>query len=175
MAAPDLTETAILTRLTSFLEAVLPAGVEVVQGQDNRVPEPVGPDFVVFWPINRARLGTNLGEYDPLDETKAVTTPVKFTVQVDVHGPNGADNAQVIMSLWRDPYGCEFMDPIAAPLYGEDFPQLPFANENDQLENRWVLRLHMQANISVSTPQEFADTLAITLVEVDTTYPPGAA
>ena len=45
--------------LRSFLLSVLPAGVEVIQGQDSRVPEPSNVDFVVMTPITRERLATN--------------------------------------------------------------------------------------------------------------------
>lgn len=50
----------IYVALRGFLLAILPAGIEVVQGQDNRVPEPEGVDFVVMWAINRNRLSTNV-------------------------------------------------------------------------------------------------------------------
>lgn len=48
--------------LRSFLISILPAGVEVIEGQDNRVPEPEGTEFVVMTPIGRPRMGTNFDE-----------------------------------------------------------------------------------------------------------------
>jgi hypothetical protein len=39
---------------------VLATGVEVVQAQDNRVPEPVGADYVTMTPLRRPRLSTNV-------------------------------------------------------------------------------------------------------------------
>lgn len=174
MATVDITEAAILAKLGDFLTDVLPAGVEIVQGQDNRVPPPASDNYVVFWPSRRARLATNSHEYTPGADTKAATTEVELIVQVDIHGSNSADNAQVVTTLWRDPYACEFMDPVAAPLFAEEPVQLPFWNDQEQTENRWVLKLHLQANVTVSTAQEFADTLTVDLIEVDTTYPPGA-
>lgn len=175
MATVDLTESVIFAKLGDFLTDALPqlAG-SIVQGQENRVPPPQAGDYVVFFPTRRARLRTNVGEYAPVLDKRSVTTGVEITVQVEVHGPNSADNAQVITSLWRDPYGVEFMDPVCAPLFAEEPVQFPFWNDQEQTENRWVLKLHLQANVTVSTAQEFADTLHIDLVEVDTTYPPGA-
>ncbi|MGJ4855509.1 hypothetical protein ACN6KF_001455 [Labrys sp. La1] len=58
IAAP--TQSNIFVALRSFLTAILPAGVEVVQGQDNRVPEPQGEDYVLMVPILRNRLSTNI-------------------------------------------------------------------------------------------------------------------
>jgi len=39
---------------------VLTTGVEVIQAQDNRVPEPVGSDYLTMTPLRRARLATNV-------------------------------------------------------------------------------------------------------------------
>ena len=57
---PAPTQSAIFVALRSFLTAILPAGVEVVQGQDNRVPEPQGEDYVLMVPVLRNRLSTNI-------------------------------------------------------------------------------------------------------------------
>jgi hypothetical protein len=59
----SLTESQTLTALRSFLLSILPTGIEVVRGQDNRVPEPVGPDFVTMTPTLRGRLETNVDAY----------------------------------------------------------------------------------------------------------------
>jgi hypothetical protein len=59
---PSPNQSQVAAALVSFLRGILP-GVEIIAGQDNRVPEPVGPDFVVFWPIRRRRIATNLDLY----------------------------------------------------------------------------------------------------------------
>lgn len=61
--APSPNQSAIMTALGNFLASILPAGVLVVQGQDNRVPEPIGADFVIMTPIMRQRLETNVDTY----------------------------------------------------------------------------------------------------------------
>lgn len=40
--------------------ATMTTGIEVIEGQDNRVPEPVGGDFVVFTIMRQERLETNV-------------------------------------------------------------------------------------------------------------------
>lgn len=171
------TEQAILTSVRGFLLEATGNTLEVVQGQVNRVPEPESDTFVVFWPAGRHRLSTNRNTYDTLDNLREITTPMELIVQADVHGAtsSAADIAQDIYSLWRDPFACSVLGDVAQPLFCEDPVQMPFANGEKQTENRWVLRLHLQANMTVSTPQDFADSLAFELVEVDTTYPPGAS
>jgi len=61
--ALSFTESQTFAALRSFLLSILPAGIEVVRGQDNRVPEPEGSDFVVMTPILRERLETNVDTY----------------------------------------------------------------------------------------------------------------
>lgn len=56
----SVTQSQTLAALRSFLLAALPAGVEVVSGQINRVAEPQGDNYVVMTPILRTRLSTNI-------------------------------------------------------------------------------------------------------------------
>jgi hypothetical protein len=58
--APSVTQSQMMAAFRSFLLAILPANTEVIAGQDNRVSEPEGEDFVVMTPILRNRLSTNI-------------------------------------------------------------------------------------------------------------------
>ncbi len=214
-------------------------GVEVVQAQTNRVPEPAVPDFVTMTPIMQTRLETNVDTYQDVSFTASIAgtvmtvtavafgtiaigqtvfgvglasptkiialgtgtggigtytvtpsqtvasekmssggeiflQPTKVTVQLDVHGPNSAENAQTISTLFRDEYAVRAFAAKGfdvTPLFVSDPRQLPFENENAQVENRWVIDAVMQANQVIRAPQEFADQLDITLIEVDAAYP----
>jgi hypothetical protein len=59
-AIVSFTESDILTAARALLLGIVPAGVECIKGQVNLVPEPLGPDYVVFWPLRRERLSTNV-------------------------------------------------------------------------------------------------------------------
>lgn len=214
-------------------------GVEVVQAQTNRVPEPAVPDFVTMTPIMQSRLETNVDSYRDVsftasiagntmtvtavafgslavgqtvfgvnvaDGTKIIALgsgiggvgtytvsqaqtvasekmasgakiflqPTKIMVQLDVHGPNSADNSQTISTLFRDDFAVQAFKASGfdvTPLFASDPRQLPYVNENQQTENRWVIDVHMQANPTIRAPQEFADQLDITLIDVDAAYP----
>jgi hypothetical protein len=247
MTAPvlSLTESQTLTALRSFLLAVLPAGVEVVRGLDNRVPEPAGANFVVMTPIMRERLETNVDRYDGLDiETltfaaltnipslgdqvsnsgatasgivsaisglnvvvlpatgsyfavgdtvtdttaalpigtvtavsyggKASLQPMKVTVQLDIHGPASADNAQIISTLFRDEYGVTQFSTSGfdvVPLYADDPKQLPYLNGEQQIEERWSIDAVMQTNPVVTTPMQFMDAISVNVISVEAVYP----
>lgn len=101
--------------------------------------------------------------------------PTQVTVQLDVHGPNSADNAQIISTLFRDDYAVQSMTASGfdlAPLYADDPKQVPFANDQQQIEYRWVIDARLQVNPTVSVPQQFADQLNAILIDVDAKYPP---
>jgi len=97
--------------------------------------------------------------------------PTKLTIQVDVHGPDGANNAQVISTLMRDPYAVERFAELnedVIPLYADDPKQTPFLNENQQYEDRWTVEVMLQANQTVAgIPQQFAGSLVVDLVAAD--------
>jgi hypothetical protein len=233
------TQSAALTALRSFLVGILAAGVEVMQGQDNRVPEPAARDFVVMTPIMRRRLATNVDSYSDVLYTGSIagTTltvsavtygalavgkpvfgvgvtdgtmitalgtgsggtgtytvspgqtvssrelasgqellkqPTEWTVQLDVHGPNGGDNAQLISTMLRDEYATRrFVElgDFAVPLYADDPKQLAFIDSEKQFENRWVITACLQINPVVAAPQQFADDIDVPLIPADIVYP----
>ncbi len=63
MPALDITQSAAQAVLRSFLLSVLPPNTDVIESQDNRVPEPSNPNFVAMTAIRRVRLETNIDSY----------------------------------------------------------------------------------------------------------------
>ncbi len=59
----SLTEQNALDAFRAFLIGLVSNSVSVIKGQINRVPEPLNPDFIIFWPINQKRLSTNETTY----------------------------------------------------------------------------------------------------------------
>lgn len=169
---PSITETNIVKAIGDFLTAIMPAGVVILQGQVNRVAEPNSPDFVIMTPTIRSRLATNqnggwIGVVAPTVIT--VTMAMQVDIQLDIHGPNSSDNAQTIMSLWRDDYAATALAATGlglAPLYASEPAQRPFLNAEGQFEDRWTVDLALQANPVVSPPQDYANALKIALVEL---------
>lgn len=227
---PSITEDDVEIALCNFLANVtgLPSG-QVVIGQTNRVAEPLG-DFVIIWPINRQRLGTNVdlpsdtkgtgsisgtvmtisavaigafgggnqvfgvnvaantmivnqltgpaggvGTYTITPSqaissqtlsagTNAISTTTEVVMQVDVHGPHSADNAQTIQQLFRDQYGVDqFAGTGISPLFAEGPRQAPFINAAKEYEDRWTLDVHLQIDPTIFVPQQFADKLTVTV------------
>ena len=102
---------------------------------------------------------------------KSVLQPTKVDIQLDVHGPNSADNTQIISTLFRDGYATRAFatDPAGLDLqalYADEPKQLPFVNGESQFEDRWVMTLCLQANQLVYVSQQFFDEVDVGLVEV---------
>lgn len=55
-------QNAMLVAFRTFILGMLP-DLDVILGQVNRVPEPRSPDFMVYWPLRRERLTTNILSY----------------------------------------------------------------------------------------------------------------
>ena len=174
-ATVDLTESQITKVVGDFLSLIVPA--EVFVGQANWVPEPAADDFVILWPTFRGRMAYNIDTWQFIDAptVAAAETDAKVIFQIDVHGPNSPGNAQIIATLWQDDFAVMYFDsegyPIR-PLYIDDAQQIPFLNGESQTEMRWTMKGALQGNFTISTPQQFANTLAIGLINVDATYPP---
>lgn len=106
--------------------------------------------------------------------TAELLAPTKLTVQLDVHGPASADNAQKVSTTFRDEWA---VDQFASsgldvtPLYCEDPRQVPFLNAESQYEDRWTIDIHLQVNPVVVVPQQFADAVALDVVSVDEAFP----
>lgn len=165
----------VYTAVKAFIEAQLGLdNAHVVQGFGNRVAMPVGP-FVLMSNATKKRLGTNSqtwDETDPDPSTYDYTQPQVLTMQLDCYGPASGEWSDILSTLLRSDVGCVGLAPVCQPLYADDPVRIPLTNAEAQYEDRWKVTLSLQYNPVVSTAQEFADTLAVTVIEVDAEYPP---
>lgn len=174
---PSLTQTQVEALLRAFLLQILPTGVAVIIGQANRVPEPQVDNYVIMWATLRKRLGTTVVTWDQSVDgdpsTQDNTESLRLDMQLDFHGADSTDNAQVFATLFRSAYGCEYFSGSGMqPNYCSDGQQAPFINGEMQFEDRWTLNAVFDANITVSTPQQFANTVTVGLIDVQERFPP---
>lgn len=83
----SLVESQGLIALRSFLTEILPPTVDIIKGEINRVPEPAGPDFVIYWPLSQDRLGTNYTTYQDIAFFGSVAGSVLTVTNVINGGP----------------------------------------------------------------------------------------
>lgn len=182
VSGPVPNESAMFAALRCALMQYLPAGVDMIRGQVNRVPEPTGPDFLVFWPVARTSLSTPVqethdGYYDD-PPTPGITTlwqPAEVRVQIDVHGPASGDIVTTLAALSRSPLLADTMAAITedvAVLYGDEARQNPFENAESQIEWMWSIDFHVEVNATITFKQDFFDTVDPGIFNVDVEYPP---
>lgn len=166
----SLTEDQAFAAVRTFLIDVLPANTPVVQGLDNRVPQPSSNLYCYLTAYTRVQLSTTTHDYDdePSAGTETIARQTDVTIQIDLYGEQSPDYVQVLTTLLRDEYGCTALKASGVqPLYCTDPMPMPLVNGEEQYERRWMTQLHLQGNLAVSTPMEFADKLEVTLQEVD--------
>lgn len=171
-----ITDDDVFTALRAFILDILPdlGGDNVLQGPMNGVPMPPGPNYCIMVPSDRAGLATTAREYFPSEDpapatgTRETTRQTQVGCFVNFYGEQATDNGQIFNTLFRDMFGCDFMRPFnVQPLWCDDGRQMPLIDSEKQYATRWMIHALLQINPTVSTSQEFADTVDITLVEAD--------
>ena len=169
------TTDAWMTKVRAFVVSIVPTGTEVLRAPINRAALPKAP-CVIMTPLFQKRLRTNLHtDTDPSPSPGGTTTTEMGTeahVQLDFYGPDSNDWCAAAAMLWRDEYGCNMLNPDCSPLYTDDARMVPLVTGEEQYFERYSLTAVLQWNPVTVTPQEFADTANIVLIDVDTTYPP---
>ena len=168
-ATIDIAADAIMKALRAFLVAMLPVDTQVVAGQQNHVPLPQGR-VVVITPLMQAAMDVPTTAYDRVNSGIGKRQSKDWRIQLDVYGDNAADAAAMLQTVFRTDYAFDWMaDGYAIrPLYTEDPRNMAFINDAMNYESRWMLEVHLQANQTTTLPQDFAQSLHIGLVEVDT-------
>lgn len=162
-------ENDVMVPLGNFIQSLLP-DVPIVMGLINLVAAPVGP-YIRMTPAGMRRLRTNQDSYDLVD-TRTVERSEEYAIQIDFYGPDSAEWASTIETMFRDFYACDMLAPTCQPLHAEGPIQSPLSNGEENYEQRWILTALIQYNPTVTLPQQYADTLDVTLISVDATFKP---
>lgn len=182
-ATLSLTDKQTFTALVNFLENILPTQdvngnllIDIVRGQDNKVSEPVTDNFVEMLFLHKERLSTNVVSYTEqvgdTTSTRHDLTPIKYAIRLDIHGSNGADNTQIIMSMFRSDHAASVFKGVGydvTPLWCQDAKQVPFLNGEQQVEQRWILEIYLQCNpvLSMTGIESATDLDVSEVVDVD--------
>ncbi|MBO1326051.1 hypothetical protein K2X14_10205 [Acetobacter sp. TBRC 12305] len=166
------TQSQLYAAFRAWLVSVLPGGVQVVRGQQNRAAPPLCA-FVTMLITGSERLATSGWRYTAT--TREVSEAVQISLQLGVFGPDAHDHAQAVAALWRDMQAVDFFTAQAmpiTPLYVSHARQVPLSDGEHQYQACWMLDLDMQVTFSLSLEQDFATTLSAATVLADTPHPP---
>lgn len=155
----------------------------VIQGQPNRAAmPPASPGFAMMQATVTKRLRTNEESWDLTQggnpTSIATEQGTQLRMQLDLYGASAGDWAVVMCTLLRSEYACTALagddptNPIVVPLYANDEFLAPLDDSEAQYESRWTVEAILQYNPVTTVPMQFADTLTVTLINVDETYPP---
>ncbi|WP_447921066.1 phage neck terminator protein [Achromobacter aegrifaciens] len=172
----SITESQLVEDLVAFFRTLVDC--EVVRGLPNWVPTPAR-ECIVITPL--AALGLSLpamtyADPSPAAGTRTMTQATQWSARVEGYGVRAQDLALTLSIALRSQYGCEFLGSLGRvqPLYTGELKQLPFESAESLTFERWSFDAVLQFNPSITVPQQFADQLHVGLIEVDTTFPPGA-
>jgi len=133
------------------------------------------PGFVTMQLSQGNRLNYNIDTWDATDPAAtAITSEThwKERLQVDFYGATSGDWSRIFAGLWKDETAVLALQPTCEPLYCHDPLLAPLDDSEQQYEQRWTVEAFLQYNPVVSVPMQFADTLSVTLINVDEAYPP---
>lgn len=161
----------------SFVMAVTGLGMpNVIQGLPNRTSlPPAVPGFVSMQLTRAKQLRTPEETWDPTDVAPTsldVEQGTELRLQLDLYGTASGDWAVMLQTLLRNEAGCVALGPTCQPLYASDAQLAPLEDDEAQYEQRWTIEAVLQYNPVTSVPMQFADTAAVTVINVDEAYPP---
>jgi len=166
---PSILIDTIIDALAAYLVPFV-GGVPIVRGQVNRVPMPQGA-FVELTEILTVDLSVPYAGYDTVLGTAILHGPARIDIQVDFYGAAAGDYCKAAKTAFRTGWGFDAFPTDIKPLYMSDGAQSPLTTGEQQYETRWTLTASMQYNPTVSVPQQFADALAVNIVNVERAYP----
>ena len=160
----DTTDSQIFQALGTFITSILP-GVQVFQGQINRVPSPKG-QFVIMNNVSKVRLAYTENSYTDTDDvqTQNVKARMQYTMQVDFYGPGSGNNAQTFVNLINNDYAYYSFPGDIKPLVSGEPMQIPLISGEKQYVERWKVDIKMQYNPVASVTQQFFDKAQATVV-----------
>jgi len=174
------TENQLFDALWGYIDAVFGStlSANIFKGFQNMTATPPGASYVVLQPGIVVRQNQLRRDYDAASLVVNVERDTEYLYQCDCYGPIAPDLANTIAIAWPSLWTSDFFNGYLAmptsgaplpvtPLYADEPQQLNIVNAELQYEQRFMLRLHLQANQTVSLPQEFFSTAP----ELDLTVP----
>lgn len=161
----------VITNVGNFIVSIVPAGTPVLRGPIDRAAQP-NVDHVIMTPVFREPLRTTIVTDDYID-TATWEQGTKVELQIDLYGDTlGADWCAMFSTMWKTEYACDALGATCSPLYADGGRMIPLVTGEEQFLERWMVRTFLQYNPTVSTPQDYADTVDIIVISVDAAFPP---
>jgi len=173
-------EVAVASALQAWVMYVLDLPeTMVIAGNDNGVAAPIGT-YIVLTHMGRTPLSTPWLTYGdtgvPSTENEVTNLSLEYQYQLDVYGPNASDLVMILhvmfrsdaTSQWLSDYG-EANDLTVDAFFPDNPSHVPIVNEENQYEERWVLRVRLNVIQAISSPVNFMNSATVKpLINVST-------
>lgn len=157
----DITDFEVFSALRNYLNLLFP-NIEVIRTQVDNVPMPKGP-FITMNDVARKRLATNFTEWDKDKGIKISKMSTEHVIQVDFYGEGSAQRVQQFSTLFYDEHGYENMPANIKPMYNTMASQYALISAEENFVERWKTDVHLNVNITVTSPQIFIDELHVNI------------
>lgn len=127
----------------------------VIRGYSDNVPLPED-DFILMNIIHEQALSTNCYNYSSEENNVEVKQSTQVQMQVDFYGSRAGNFSRTFCNLWRDFYACEKLS-CCQPLYCDDPKYLPFTNEKNKYEDRYLVTAYLTYNPVITHDQDFVE------------------
>jgi len=162
----DLTLDEVIDTLASAIDPI--CGV-CYQSQDNRVPMPID-QFCILTPIVFKRISTTKTTSVSIGSAALYSEIRQLDVQLDVYGDRSAERAIAVETVFRSGLLYDIIqskDKRIAPLYSSTATQAAMINSEAQWQNRYLVMLSLQVNMTLIAKQKYFDSVEFSLYEVD--------
>lgn len=137
-----------------FLLGLFPdASAQIIQTTQNNQPLP--ENAITMQVLFDSNMDESVTTYNPPDEAM-VQNSVEVRLQLDFYGELAESRSRIVANLWKNYYGTDNMT-ICKPLYVQSRQRLPYINDSNQYEDRFILDLALQYNPQITHAQDFAE------------------
>ena len=165
MYTSSITVDNVIVALGAFLAPFVP-GASIHRGQANRAAMAPSP-CVYLTELTQVDLSVPDTTYAPSTDSAAIKGPSRIDVQIDFYGVQAGEFCKTFKTAFRSHWAYTHFPAAIKPLYTSDGMQSPLITGEQQYESRWTLTASMQYNPIVTVPQDFADTLALSVAPSD--------
>lgn len=150
-----------------------PDQANLFKSNPNMAATPVGT-YAVIQPGVAVRQNQGVRTYDLVKHFQIIERSTTYYYQVDCYGPLAPDWANTFTIAWRSLWACDNnpTPDVFTPLYADEPVQLNFANGEQLYEQRFMTKLYLQLNQTVSLPQDFFTDVPPTTLIVADNLPP---
>ncbi len=159
MFTTSITIDEVIDALKAFLVPFC-TGMEIVRGQVNRVPSPLG-GYVVLTEGTLIDLQVPSSIVDKITEEATLHGPQEIAIQIDFYGASSGQLCSAVKQALRSSYGFDKFPENIKPLYTDAGRQIPLVTGEEEYETRWTLTAALQYNPVVTVPQQTATALEL--------------